>query len=224
MNGLLYMNVRILENKEAFQKGMRLISGDRRNKILSLKNDQPARLSLGAGLLLRIALERMGYLKYLNNIQYGKHGKPYISNLKFHFSLSHSGDYAVCAYSDSPIGMDLQKIKSKIPENTKRILSDSERLYLQNQNKEIKIETFYRFWAIKESIIKWDGRGLRLPLQDISLVEQERIVDQISFEGKQLFLKEYDTLFPDYALSICSENESFRCKAEEITLEFLIQD
>lgn len=224
MNGLLYLNTNIFEDEDLIQKAMDMVSSERKEKISKLKNSVSVRLSLGAGVLLRIALDRNGLGEKINSIKMGEHGKPYLEGTDFYFSLSHSGQYAVCSYSDAPIGVDLQKIKDTFPKHTKKILSDAEITYLENLCEAEKKEWFYRLWAKKESLIKWDGRGLRLPLQELSFIEDQKIADKIEFEEKQLHFMEYDFLFPEYAVSICSENSDFPEEAEEITAKILIKD
>ena len=108
---ILYMNVNMLKDADLYQKGMNMVSSERKEKINQMKNPVPARLSLGAGILLRIALEEKGYAHLIEDICYGKNGKPFLKDVDFHFNLSHSGAYAVCAYGDQPIGIDLQIIK-----------------------------------------------------------------------------------------------------------------
>lgn len=224
MNGILYMNVNLLKNEELFRKGMAMISQERQEKIQRFKNGTPARLSLGAGILLQIAMEKCGLIERLNDIKYGAYGKPYLPNSDFHFSLSHSGEYAICVYSYIPVGADLQKIKEKIPSHTKRILSETEHVHLNSLHEEEKKVLFYRLWAKKESLIKWDGRGLRLSLQDLSFIKNGEIINCFIFEEKTLYFKEYTAFLPEYSFCICSEEDSFPDKAEEITSEFLIKD
>lgn len=221
MHGILYMNTDLLENKMLFDKGMSLISTDRRNQILTMKNPVSARLSMGAGILLRLALERYGFGEYLNDIKYGKFGKPYIENIDFHFSLSHSGNYVICAYSDVPIGADLQIIKTKMPVHTSKILSDEEKLFLETLNETDRTKLFFQLWAKKESLIKWDGRGLRLPLHHFSFIHNNHICDSLHFQGKQLYFKEITILMPAYAICICSEQKIEQKECTEITEKFL---
>ncbi|MGN7043659.1 4'-phosphopantetheinyl transferase family protein, partial [Bacillus safensis] len=39
-------------------------------------------------------------------------GKPVVRQLpSFHFNLSHSGDWVVCAVDDAPVGIDIEEIK-----------------------------------------------------------------------------------------------------------------
>ena len=216
MKGILYMDVSMFEDTALFEKGLSLITEERKQKILKFKNPMPARLSLGAGVLLRVALERHGLEDKIAEIKKGEHGKPYLEKTDCFFSLSHSGRYAVCAFSDTPLGVDLQQIKEKIPAKTTRILSEEENAYLEKLNEEERIETFYRLWARKESLIKWDGRGLRLPLAQLSFVKDGKLLDFIEFDDKTLFFREYQEFLQEYTLCICNEDVIFPDKLEKI--------
>lgn len=218
---ILYLNTDLFQEEHLFQKGMGLLSEERKQKIGQFKTDMPARLSLAAGILFYLALEQKGLSHRLNDIHYGKFGKPYLKEADFHFSLSHSGKYAVCVWSDGPVGADLQKVKEKLPAHTAKILSEAERRYLEGLSETEKRETFFRFWAMKEAVSKWDGRGLRLPLQELSFVKDGQIVDRIEFEGKTLFLQGTDILMPAYALYLCSEREAAVDEIREITTKIL---
>ena len=202
MFNILYLNINLFEDDILVDKAMALISAERRVKIKKLKNPVPAKLSLGAGVLLRIALEQAGYGDYLEQIKFGMHGKPFFEGFPFHFSLSHSGEYAICVYGDTPVGIDLQKIKRDIPGRTKKILSSDEDSYI---NQLQKPEDFYRLWSRKESMIKWDGRGLKLPLNELSFINHNEWLNEIQFEDHTLFIHELDSLIPDYACTICSD-------------------
>lgn len=220
MQGILYMNVSILENQAAFDKGMSMISEERKKKIEALKNPAAARLSLGAGILLQIALEKGGYGGQKEKIKEGEHGKLYLPDTDFHFSLSHSGEYAVCAYGNHPIGVDLQKVKDHMPKHLKKILTEKETSFLDGLDEQEKREVFYRIWAKKESIIKWDGRGLRIPLEKFSVVEED-FAERILFEGKRVHLQEFDFLLSDYTVSVCSEYSWMAESITEVSFDFL---
>lgn len=44
------------------------------------------------------------------NFTYTEHGKPYLPDYSdVHFNISHSEKYVVCAVSDKPVGVDIQK-------------------------------------------------------------------------------------------------------------------
>lgn len=221
MAELLYMNVGILQDEALFAQGMSLISAERRKRILQFRNPSAARLSLGAGVLLKIALDQCGFGDKIEQIQTGPYGKPYLPEKDFHFSLSHSGDYAICAFSDTPIGADLQQVKEKLPLQTRKILSVEEKEYLEKIPATERVQAFYRLWAMKESLIKWDGRGLRLPLEQLSFVADDVFLDTILFEDKVLHFKEYHHFLPRYSICLCNENGTFSEQTTEITTESL---
>ena len=217
---ILYLKTDIFDKEDLWNKGFSMISQDRRKKIRYYKNEKTARLSLGAGVLLRIAMDKNGVSE--EEIVIGEYGKPYISDAAFYFNLSHSGEYVFCAYDDSPIGIDIQKIKNEIPKHTKKILAEEEREYLFSLNEKERVSAFYSIWADKESVIKWDGRGLRLPLQTISFIQEGTAISKIIFEGSPLFVRRLDLLQPDYAVSICSQQEYAIEELQEIDENFLI--
>lgn len=218
---ILYLNADLFKEERLFERGLRLISEERKQKISQFKTAAPARLSLAAGVLLYLAMEQNGLSHRLNDIHYGKFGKPYLEDTDFYFSLSHSGNYAVCVWSDGPVGADLQKVKEKLPAHTGKILSEAERVYLEGLSEAEKREMFFRFWAMKEAVSKWDGRGLRLPLQEISFVKDGQVLDRIEWEGKVLFLQGTDILMPEYALYLCCEREAAVDEIREITTKIL---
>ena len=222
MKGICYMHISVLENPELFAKGMSLVSAERREKVQKLKklkNPMPARLSLAAWILLVFAMEKCGLGDRRDDIKYQVQGKPYLECSDFYFSLSHSGEYAVCAYGDVPLGADIQKIKETLPTHTKKILSEEETAYLNSMSEQERRKAFYQIWARKESLIKWDGRGLRIPLHTISCVKDGQMAEQIDFEGKRLFFGDWD--IPEYAFSLCSEKEFQIDEITEVTTKIL---
>ena len=119
------------------------------------------------------------------------------------------------------IGADLQQIKEKLPEKTEKILSKDETSFLTKFTQPEQTQLFYRLWARKESLIKWDGRGLRLPLQEISFIKNGTLTDILEWEDKTLYFKEYPKINENYAACICKEGADFALNAEEITAEML---
>lgn len=221
MNGILYMDVSVFEDVLLYEKGKTLLSAERRMYIEKLKNQKAARLSLGAGVLLFFALQKCNYTEQLEKIKKTPLGKPYLKGIDFQFNLSHSGTYALCAYSNRNIGADLQQIKEKLPEKTEKILSKDETSFLTKFTQPEQTQLFYRLWARKESLIKWDGRGLRLPLQEISFIKNGTLTDILEWEDKTLYFKEYPKINEKYAVCICKEGTDFARNAEEITAEML---
>lgn len=88
-----------------------LLTEDRILHIKTLRDDAGKRRSAAAGLLLRYAARQLlGYVP--EPVARTKTGKPYLpDHPEFQFSLSHSGDWAICAVGISPVGADIQRIQ-----------------------------------------------------------------------------------------------------------------
>ncbi len=128
----------------------------------------------------------------------GEQGKPYIRELpQLHFSISHSGEYWVCAFSDAPLGLDLQRHTGLATPDSKQKMSNGEKLarrffhpseiaWLNRHG----YDQFERIWACKESYVKYTGVGLRNGLDYFSVVDTLPVVQtEIPFrEGYTLVL------------------------------------
>ena len=221
MKGILYINTDLFKDEILFERGLSLVSVKRREKVLNFHNSIPARLSLGAGVLLRIAMEKCNVSTRMDEISYTEFGKPYLENSDFCFSLSHSGKYAVCAYSDQKIGVDIQIMKKSMPKFTDKILSIKEKNYLMSKNEKERTALFFRLWARKESLIKWDGRGLRLPLNELSFIEQDSVVDKKTFDEIPLYFTDIKSPDQEYVCCVCSEADGFPSEPMEVDSYFL---
>ncbi len=126
MNAVYIVNIVPLLNKEVYKYYYDRIGEHRRIKANKLVSDINKARSVGAAAVLRFAIEDSTEYNYDDlTFSVDEKGKPYVEGNMFYFSLSHSGDYAVCAISDSPIGIDIEKdiplskkIKKKFAENT----------------------------------------------------------------------------------------------------------
>ena len=104
---------------------------------------------------------------------YGPHGKPKILDFSLQFSLSHSGQYILCAVSSQNVGADIQqKKKVNALGIAKRFFSPEEYLQLEQCGCETECqELFYRMWTRKEAYGKLTGDGVpSLLRQDVSQI------------------------------------------------------
>lgn len=118
---------------------------------------------LSTRLLLRTMLQTSEYI----DCQMDEHGKPYLVNLDYQISLSHSFDYAAVMISKSKkVGVDIELIKHKIKAIKHKFLSDIELAQKQIGD---NINGLYICWCSKEAIYKWYGKkGLEFK-QDIHI-------------------------------------------------------
>lgn len=153
----------------------------RQEAVTNIRLDNDRKLSIAAGTLLMLALEDSG-ISSDSVILKNSHGKPYLRDYPdVHFSLSHSGDYAMCAISDSPIGCDIQKISDTRPQVARRFFTQAEQLYLQG-SEDPQVE-FTRIWTRKESYVKMKGLGISAcPLTSFDVISDSSLPDAIFYE------------------------------------------
>ncbi len=123
-------------------------------------------------------------------------GKPYFPAAPgLHFSLSHSGDYAACAYYEHPIGLDLQvHCRCNKAAIARRFFHPEEYAYLEAEN----YQHFFAVWAAKESYVKYTGTGIAGGLNRFCVVDGQGLrnkMDDVEFYHSQL---------PDGSMSLCA--------------------
>ena len=101
-------------------------------------------------------------------IRLGAHGKPELLGSALHFSLSHSGDYCVCALCEAEIGVDIQRRVPLDRRVAERKFSAAERDFVLSASE--PDAAFTRIWAMKESYVKALGAGLSLPLESFCVL------------------------------------------------------
>lgn len=153
---------KIEETEEQLLSGLQLKQHEL-DFISSLSNGKRLLHWLSTRVLLRTMLNTSEYI----DCQMDEHGKPFLPNLDYHISLSHSYDYAaVIIGKDRKVGVDIELIKHKIKSIRHKFLSDIELAQKQIGD---NINGLYVCWCAKEAIYKWNGRkGLEFK-QDIHI-------------------------------------------------------
>lgn len=193
-----------------------MLDTDRINKINRVRFDKDKRLSLGAGVLLRYALKEEG-IDNFPTVSEKKNGKPFFADYpQLHFNLSHSGSYAMCALSETEVGCDIQAEEETNLRIAERFFSEEEKHWLFSLPEEGRINAFCRIWALKESFIKTTGDGLRLPLEEFSVLPGEKIefLCPPGYAGREYSFFE-KTDIPGYSCACCVEG---RINSEDFNL------
>lgn len=111
------------------------------------------------------------YLPNWEHIQYNAWGKPCLQDESYYFNLSHSGDWVALALSNQgEIGADIEVMRPILYDNFVHCFSSKEWENIIQPCP--SLINFYKAWTQKESIIKADGRGLSIELQDVVIEEQ----------------------------------------------------
>lgn len=106
--------------------------------------------------------------------RFGPHGKPEIVDFPLYFSLSHSGDYVLCAISDREVGADIQKLQTvDFSKLTSRFFAETEYKALEECDSEAERQKlFFRLWTNKEAYGKMTGQGIMAALNSDVLYSQ----------------------------------------------------
>lgn len=97
---------------------------------------------------VRMLLQSIGYNDF--ELYYDVNGKPHLKDGK-HISISHSADFSAIVISDEVVGLDLERLKSKILKIAFRYMKVS---HLEGLNELEQIKKATVIWGIKESIFK----------------------------------------------------------------------
>ncbi|MBR3607737.1 MAG: 4'-phosphopantetheinyl transferase superfamily protein [Lachnospiraceae bacterium] len=195
-----------LDDEIIFRKRLQQVSYQRYEKVNSYKIKEEQKRSLAAGVLLETILKERGYDP--KQIEREEGGKLYLPNVDdFYFSIAHSGEYAVCAIADLPVGVDIQQRRNTRSKIARRFFQTAEADHIEGQPEEKREELFFRYWTGKESYLKLTGKGLFGGLDSFMVdMEQSKIIDP--YQHQDIFLKEYHC-FEDYYISVACYSSDF---------------
>lgn len=100
-------------------------------------------------------------------IDYLPTGQPFCSNYSaFNCSIAHSHGFAAGAVSSHPIGIDIEKIRSRSYEMLSYITIKSEQDLFKTTSSSVS-QMITQVWTVKEAILKGLGVGLRISPKDV---------------------------------------------------------
>jgi len=149
-------------------------------------------------------------------------GKPFLPGAdNFHFNISHSGEWVVCATDEKPVGIDIERVSPIDVDIAKNYFSAGEYADLLAKKASEQSACFYDLWTLKESYIKQNGKGLSIALDSFSIrIDEEKNVIFLSEKevSQAVFFRQY-LLDENYKMAVCSMTNFF----EEIEI-VLMQD
>ena len=147
--------------------------------------------------LLSYAIKHRWGLEARPGIAHGEQGKPYFPNHpEYHFNISHSGRFALCALDERPVGADIEHIRPHHPKLAERICSSQELDWLKEQPD--KISALCQLWTCKEALVKYLGTGLTVPLRTIRV--------PLSPASNQDGLVFHSVVTPEFCLCVCGHS------------------
>lgn len=120
-----------------------ILSCQRIKKVNRLKSSKLKCVSIFSELMVKYLVKKEFDIDY-NKIEFAcnEYGKPYVKNLdNFHYNVSHSGDYIICAVNKGPIGIDIEMARNINMNIAERFFCQYERNYI-NQKENDKLNAF----------------------------------------------------------------------------------
>jgi 4'-phosphopantetheinyl transferase len=179
---------------EEYKQYISLLPLAKQQQIDKFRYDIDKKLSLIADLFIRFLIcQNLNLHNKEISFEKNSFGKPYLlGNAEFHFNISHTRNAVAIGISSNPIGVDIEKIKCADLKIAERFFCSNELEYILS-NKQDRF--FYEIWTKKEAYIKWDGRGLSIPLDSFDVTESK--IDKIL----------HTITIHDYIISICSRQD-----------------
>lgn len=139
----------------------------RKKKAESYRTFRGKRTCVIAYLLFLYGYRKEYGLKDAPDFEIEENGKPYLKNHpEIHFNISHCDKAAICAFSASAIGADIEASRRITPSLINKVCSDTEiREINESDDKQL---TFCRIWTIKEAVAKLSGEGIAGNLKEIN--------------------------------------------------------
>lgn len=182
-----------------FDRRLFKLSEFRQKKIFSKKQTKDRLLSLASGELMDFGLKKYGLSEKEMEYRVSEHGKSaFLNRSDIKFNISHSDKFAVCAFSDKEIGIDIEKI-----DKTRNIEKLMSRYYSKNEqdfvlNSPDPYTAFFLLWTRKESYLKARGIGISVSLKNTEVLENKK--DGFYFNS---------LLYKDMYITVCSNDNDF---------------
>ncbi|MBX9621530.1 MAG: 4'-phosphopantetheinyl transferase superfamily protein [Alphaproteobacteria bacterium] len=190
-----------------------LLSQDEQKKASHFKfSKDQKKYTISRGILRTLLVEYLGKPLQKIEILYGLWGKPCLPKEKtLSFNLSHSGDYALYAFTQRyEVGIDVEYIDEslELEDMARTVFSTTEFYHWRALNTQEKIHFFFNHWVSKEAYLKASGKGWLESKHALTLTK----INDLTQEFKSDLRKEAKIIYPycfeaipDYASAIFIE-------------------
>ncbi|WP_068503613.1 4'-phosphopantetheinyl transferase family protein [Paenibacillus kribbensis] len=201
------------------------VSLEKQQKLDRFLHREDALRGLYADVLLRwLACRQLKIPNASLQFTYNAFGKPSLLNTPaFHFNVSHSGKWVVCALDDHPLGIDIEQLRPIDFEVGRVCFSDAEYDALMRQDADSRLSYFYDLWTLKESFVKAEGQGLTLPLKSFSFELRAHSFIGFTTEGfttEYCHFKQYE-LDQEYKMAVCAAHDHFAQQIQQVDITTL---
>ncbi len=171
----------------------------KRKKIKKILKIDDKKRCLQGELLLIQGLKKHNIDYNRIKIKKNSYGKPYIQNNPLYYSISHSHDYVVCAFSKNKIGIDIEKIRDVDIQIMNQFATPNEKKYILKSKKQL-FNRFFTIYTLKEAYFKMLGKNLNNML-NIEFTINKNYISCSDFKVKVYIIKTVN----NYIISICEQ-------------------
>ena len=204
---ILYTSFSRRLTREEWEKKRRCLPEQTQARVMRYQRWQDRQAKMFGYFLLKKGLQNYGYA--LNcDIHKDRFGRPYV-NYGIDFNISDSDGCVVCALTSyGRLGIDIEKIKPIDFAGFRNCMSPLQ--WKQIEESKNMYASFFKFWTIKESTLKADGRGLAFPLDKVEVFDNKAVL-----EGKSWFLTNL-AIQPDTCCHLACDMENRHLEIKEI--------
>ena len=188
------LNINSVSERE-YEDCYACMSSEKKARVDAFRFEKDRKRSVCAELLARRMLAaRCGVGEREIVFGTGSRGKPFAVNVRAEFSVSHSGDYVLCAVGARPVGADIERMRAVDDRLVHYVCTQEEARYVLSAGSARERETrFFAVWTAKEAYFKCIGTGIS-GLKSVCVLEEAHRARTESFLFQQ-----------DYAVSIYTE-------------------
>ena len=209
---IYYIKYREKLEENTFKEFLVLLPAFLQAEIKAYKHWESAQASLLGKMLLLYGMKKMQLDFSLDDIIVGYKDRPYIHK-DFDFNISHSGEFVMVAISKgAKVGIDIEKHRKLEVALFRKYFNDHE--WNRIEQAADPLRAFFELWAIKESAIKCDGRGVEVLSQTHI---HSNVTKRIVICDAKEFYFQLIQLAAHYACSVCSDKE-IEVRLEELTI------
>ncbi len=163
--------------RNALERHERLLSPEERDRASAFRFAEDAsRYILSHGALRLLYGEYADIRPERVRLTASAYGKPFVrpgrEDRPLCFNLSHSGGFALCAFSrDGEVGVDIERVRafSDLQSLADFVLHPDEADALASLPETNRLAVFFELWTKKEAFVKGLGRGLSYPPNSFSV-------------------------------------------------------
>jgi len=144
---------------------------ERERMMRFVRDEDRRRFAFGRATVRRILSAYDGRTPEELPLSAGANGKPFLrDSANLAFNLSHSHDVGLLAVAaGSLIGADVERVVPIAEDVAGAYFSESEQAAYRALAAHDRLEGFYRFWTLKEAMVKAVGDGLFMSLADFDV-------------------------------------------------------